>query len=311
MKATTSQKTRIGIFTVLGLLLLVTGVYIIGKKKNLFGNTFHVYGIFNNVGGLREGNNIRLSGINVGTVEEIFFVSDSQIQVNMVLQSKVKPYLKTTSIASIGSDGLMGDKLLVITSGEATSSLLPKGGKIITVNPMDFDKKITAVANNAQIISTELAAITVQIREGKGSLGRFLTNDDLARSLEGTSRNAEKITGSLAGITSDIKSGKGSVGSLIYTNNLSKSMETTMGTINDAAFGFSENMKALQNNFLFKGYFKRQAKAKEKALNEAGIVPVADSTDAEMNEAELSEIEAAAEKAYQDILERKKKKKEN
>ncbi len=311
MKATTSQKTRIGIFTVLGLLLLVTGVYIIGKKKNLFGNTFHVYGIFNNVGGLREGNNIRLSGINVGTVEEIFFVSDSQIQVNMVLQSKVKPYIKSTSIASIGSDGLMGDKVLIITSGETTTSLLAKGGKILTVNPVDFDKKITAVANNVQTISTELAAITVQIREGKGSLGRFLTNDDLARSLEGTSRNAEKITGSLAGITSDIKSGKGSVGSLIYTNNLSKSMETTMGTINDAAFGFSENMKALQNNFLFKGYFKRQAKAKEKALNEAGIVPVADSTDAEMNEAELSEIEAAAEKAYQDILERKKKKKEN
>ncbi len=318
MKTTTSQKTRIGIFTVLGLLLLVAGVYIIGKKKNLFGNTFHIYGTFNNVGGLREGNNIRLAGINVGTVEEIFFVSDSEIRVNMVLQSKIKPYLKTTSIASIGSDGLMGDKLLVITSGDATSSLLPKGGKILTVNPVDFDTKITAVANNAQVISTELAAITVQIREGKGSLGRLLTNDDLARSLEGTSNNAQKITASLADITSNIKNGNGSVGRLLYTDNLAKSLEgtaasanVTMGTINDAAYGFSENMKALQNNFLFKGYFKKQAKAKEKALLENGNVTLADSTDVDLDEAELLEIEAAAEKAHQVILERKKRQKEN
>ncbi len=317
MKTTTSQKARIGIFTTAGILILLAGIYIIGKKKNLFGDTFHIYGTFNNVGGLRQGNNIRFLGINVGTVEEISIVSDSVIRVNMVLQSKIKPFLKANSFASIGSDGLMGDKVLTITAGEATSVLLPDGGKIATINPVDFEKsiaKLTSVATNAQIISGELAAITVQLREGKGSMGRLLYHDDLAKSLEGTANNAENITSSLADITSEIKSGKGSLGRLLYTDSLTKSLEgtaasakITMGTINEAASGFSENMKALQNNFLFKGYFKKQAKAKEKALAEAGNV--SDSTDIEMSEDEYKEIEAAAEKAQQAIIERKKKEK--
>jgi phospholipid/cholesterol/gamma-HCH transport system substrate-binding protein len=318
MKTTMSQKTRIGLFTVIGALILVAGIFIIGKKKNLFGDTFHIYGTFNNVGGLQVGNNIRFAGINVGTVEDISIISDTMIRVDMVLQSKIKPFLKSTSFASIGSDGLMGDKLITITAGAANTVVLANGSRILTINPLDFDKsisKLTKVASNAEIISGELAAITIQIREGKGSMGRLLYHDDLAKGLEGTMKNAQDLTGSLADITSEIKGGKGSLGRLLYNDTLAKSLEgtaahasTTMATINDAAFGFSENMKALQGNFLFKGYFKRQAKAKEKAAAIAAVN--IDSSDIEMNDADLAEIEAAAQKAQQAIIDRKKKEKE-
>jgi phospholipid/cholesterol/gamma-HCH transport system substrate-binding protein len=240
------------------------------------------------------------------------------IRVDMVLQSKIKPFLKSTSFASIGSDGLMGDKLITITAGAANTVVLANGSRILTINPMDFDKsiaKLTKVASNAEIISGELAAITIQIREGKGSMGRLLYHDDLAKGLEGTMQNAQNLTGSLADITGEIKAGKGSLGRLLYNDTLAKSLEgtaahasTTMATINDAAFGFSENMKALQGNFLFKGYFKRQAKAKEKAAAIAAVN--IDSSDIEMNDADLAEIEAAAQKAQQAIIDRKKKEKE-
>jgi phospholipid/cholesterol/gamma-HCH transport system substrate-binding protein len=318
MKTTMSQKTRIGLFTIIGALILVAGIFIIGKKKNLFGDTFHIYGTFNNVGGLQVGNNIRFAGINVGTVEDISIVSDTMIRVDMVLQSKIKPFLKSTSFASIGSDGLMGDKLITITPGAANTVVLANGSRIITINPLDFDKsiaKLTKVAANAEIISGELAAMSIQIREGKGSMGRLLYHDDLAKGLEGTVNNAQNITGSLASIASEIKQGKGSLGRLLYNDTLAKSLEgtaahasTTMATINDAAFGFSENMKALQGNFLFKGYFKRQAKAKEKAAAIAAVN--IDSTEMELNDADMAEIEAAAQKAQQLIIERKKKEKE-
>jgi phospholipid/cholesterol/gamma-HCH transport system substrate-binding protein len=146
-------------------------------------------------------------------------------------------------------------------------------------------------------------------------MGRLLYHDDLAKGLEGTMKNAQDLTGSLADITSEIKGGKGSLGRLLYNDTLAKSLEgtaahasTTMATINDAAFGFSENMKALQGNFLFKGYFKRQAKAKEKAAAIAAVN--IDSSDIEMNDADLAEIEAAAQKAQQAIIDRKKKEKE-
>lgn len=319
MKTTTSQKAKIGIFTAVGILILVIGIFVIGKKKNLFGDTFKIYGTFNNVGGLQEGNNIRFAGINVGTVEKISIVSDTLIRVDMVLQSKIKPFLKSTSFASIGSDGLMGDKLITIAAGEANNTLLPNGGKIITINPLDFEKsivKLTNVASNAEIITGELAAISMQLKDGKGSMGRLLYRDDLAKGLEGTMLNAQRLTGTLADITGEVKSGKGSLGRLLYTDSLAKSLEitaanasTAMVTINDAAFGFSENMKALQGNFLFKGYFKKKAKENDaiKALNTSAI----DSSEIEMSEAELEEIEAAAMKAHQSIIERKKKEKGN
>lgn len=317
MKITASQKARIGIFTIAGILVLFIGIFLIGKKKNLFGHTFHIYGTFNNVGGLQEGNNIRYAGINVGTVENISIISDSLIRVDMVLQSKIKPFLKSNSFASISSDGLMGDKLITIAPGEANNILLSNGGKILTVNPTNFDKsiaKLNNVASNAEIISAQLAAITVQLREGNGSMGRLLYHDDLAKGLEGTVQNAQRLTGSLADITGEIKSGKGSLGRLLYSDTLAKSLEgtaanarTAMGTIQQAAYGFSENMKALQGNFLFRGYFKKKEREKDRKLTEANNV--SDTTSVEMDENDLKEIEAAAEKTQQAIIERKKKEK--
>ena len=316
MKVTPSQKIRIGIFTIVGILILVIGIFLIGKNKNMFGDTFKVYGTFNTVGGLQVGNNIRFAGIDVGTVENISLVSDTIVRVDMLLQSKIKPFLKASSLASIGSDGLMGDKLIMITAGGPGATLLKEGEKIKTANPLDFDKTIarmTKVAENAEVLSGSLAGITVQLSQGKGSLGRLLYKDDLAVSMEGAVNNVRNMTGSLAGVSSDIKSGRGSIGRLIYSDELAKSLEATaagakvtMSTVNDAAFGFSENMKALQGNILFRGYFKKQAKAKAKAKEDA-IQNGTDSTEVEFDEEEIKEIEAAAEKAQQDILKRKKK----
>jgi phospholipid/cholesterol/gamma-HCH transport system substrate-binding protein len=127
--------------------------------------------------------------------------------------------------------------------------------------------------------------------------------------------NAQGITGSLASITNDIQSGKGSLGRLLYNDSLARSLEgtaanakITMSTINDAAFGFSENMKALSNNFLLRGYFKKQAKAKEKAAAEDVKNGEAEP---DLTEAELAEIEAAADKAHQLIVDRRQKAKAN
>src|ERR1700744_3306110 len=114
MKAKPSQKIRIGVFTICGILLLAAGIFGIGQKKNMFGDTFIVYGKFKNVGGLQIGNNVRYDGINVGTVQGITIVNDTTVQVSMRLQAKVRPFLKKDGVASIGSDGLMGDKLVAI-----------------------------------------------------------------------------------------------------------------------------------------------------------------------------------------------------
>jgi phospholipid/cholesterol/gamma-HCH transport system substrate-binding protein len=308
MNASVSQKIKIGIFTVAGILLFLAGIFLIGSKKNMFGETYMIYGTFKNVGGLNVGNNIRFAGINVGTVQDIRIVSDTMIRVDMLMQSQVMPFLKTDAMATIGSDGLMGDKLITISPGTANEvRLLAGGSRIMTTNPVDFDRiitKLTSVAENAEIISGELAGMTVQIREGKGTISQLLYSDKLSKSLEGTASNAELITGSMAGIAAQIKTGEGSIGSLVYTDSLAKGLKTAVNTANtamvtieQAAYGFSENMKALQGNIFLRGYFKKKAKADNANAAEAATDPALENAVVEMDEAELKEIIAEAQKA--------------
>ncbi len=318
MQTTTSQKVKIGVFTVVGILLFVIGIFLIGSKKNMFTSTFMIYGTFSNVGGLNVGNNIRFAGINVGTVEAISIVSDTMIRVDMRMQEQVRPFLKADAMASIGSDGLMGDKLITIKPGSASQiQLLNNGSRILTANPVDFDKIIntfTQVADNANVITGQLAKMATQIQQGDGSINKLLYSDDLAVSLQGSATNAERLTGSLANITAQVKSGKGSIGSLLYTEDLSNKLENTassadkaLATINDAAYGFSENMKALQGNFFLRGYFKRKEREKQKNATsdstKLAAQPV-DGLDQDLEEDELKEIIAEAQKA----LDAKKKK---
>lgn len=306
MKTTVSQKIKIGIFTITGILLFLIGIFLIGSKKNMFGDTFMIYGTFKSVGGLEVGNNIRFAGINVGTVDDIRIVSDTTIRVNMLMKEEVRPFLKADALASIGSDGLMGDKLITIASGSANEvRLLSKGSRIRTINPVDFDRvitKFTNVADNAEVITRELAGMAVQIRMGNGTISKLLYTDDLSKSLEATAENAKAITGSLAGIAAHIQSGRGSIGSLIYTDSLANALESAgikadaaMTTIQEGAYGFSENMKALQGNYFLRGYFKRKA-AKEADGKAADSAPVPD-IEKDMDEDELETIITEAQKA--------------
>lgn len=242
MKVDTSQKVKIGIFTLIGFGVLLGGIFVIGNKKNLFSDTFAIYGVFNNVGGLMVGNNIRFAGINVGTVEDITIISDSSVRVDMRLQAKVRPFLKSDAMASIGSDGLMGDKLVVIAPGSVGDKLITDGGKVRTTDPVDFDKiitKMTRVAENAEIITASLAGISSQINSGKGSLGRLIYTDDLQKGLVGTVNSAQATMETAKDAIKSVKKG---------------------------TEGFSENMEAVKHNFLVRGYFKKKEKAKQKQL---------------------------------------------
>ena len=233
MKTTPSQKAKIGIFTLAGVAILVAGIFIIGNKKNMFGDTFSIYGKYKNVGGLQIGNNIRFAGINVGTVEDITIENDTTVRVDMRLQSKVRPFLKKDALASIGSDGLMGDKLITIAPGINGAELLGRGGQIMTVDPAGFDQivsKFSHVADNAEVITNSLASIATEISEGKGSLGKLIYTDSLERGLVSTINSAHE----------------------------------TMQSAKKGVEGFSDNMTALKHNFLVKGYYKHKAKKEAK-----------------------------------------------
>ncbi len=231
MKTTSSQKIKIGAFTVVGLLVLFLAVFYIGNQKSLFSSTFKVYGTFKNVSGLTVGNNVRFAGINVGVVEAINIVTDSSVRVDLTLNNSVRKFIKTDSKMSIGSDGLMGDKLVVIAPGGITSQTeISEGKELGSVNPVDVDKIITKlikVADNAESLTSDLSQIVAKVNSGKGSIGRLLNNDKIARDLEGTVKQAQ----------------------------------TTMKGVHSTTATLNEDLKAAQHNFLLRGFFKKKEKA--------------------------------------------------
>ncbi|RYE33507.1 MAG: MCE family protein [Sphingobacteriaceae bacterium] len=233
MKTDSGQKLKLGIFTLAGILVLVMAIFFIGKSKSLFNTTFNVYGVFKNVNGLQVGNNVRFAGINIGVIQNIRIVSDTAVRVDLTLNKDVQKFLKKDVKASIGSDGLMGDKLIVINAGIQTNGQLENGDQVNTTNPIDVDKiivRVTKVADNAEVLMTNLTQIVYKINHGKGSIGKLLASDKLANDLEGTVKQAN----------------------------------STLKSVKKGTEGFSQNMEAVQHNFLLKGFFKKKAKAAKK-----------------------------------------------
>ena len=239
MKTTSGQKIRIGVFVLAGLAVLVFAIFFIGNKKRLFSTTFNVHGMFKNVNGLQVGNNARFAGINVGVVEDIEIVNDTTVKVVLTLNDNVRKFIKKDAKLSIGSDGLMGDKLVVISPGGAeTNTMVKNGDKLAGVNPFDVDKiinKFTKIADNAGDLVQGLSTLVNKVNNGKGSIGRLLNNDKMAKDLEGTVSQAK----------------------------------TTMANVHATTTTLNTDLKAAQSNFLLKGFFnkkKRKAKATQDSV---------------------------------------------
>ncbi len=229
MNISAAQKTKTGLFVLVSLLLLLALIFVITKQKKLYADTFLVKVQFKNIAGTKEGNFVRFAGINIGTVETIQIINDSTVQLELNIEKNVQPYIKSDAVASIGSDGLMGDKLILISAGNSGSAPVKNGSVLQGNNPLNVDKvlnNLAKVTDNAIAITDGLAIIVAKVNSGKGSIGRLLSDDKLADNMEKTIQTA-KVTAS----------------------NISK----TAATVN-------ENMEAAQHSFLLKGYFKKKEK---------------------------------------------------
>lgn len=230
-------KTRLGLFIAGGIIIFTVAVFIIGRQKNLFTPVFRLNTTFYNVSGLQVGNNIRFSGINVGTVDNISIINDSTVQVDMLIQKSVRKFIKEDCQAAIGSAGLIGDRILIITQGSSGISLAKDGQHIMSKEPVEPDAimaSLQVTANNAAIVSVQLAEIMTKVNSGSGTLGRFIQDTTIAENINQTILNLKKSTK-----------------------------------------GLDENMNAAKENFLFRGYYKRKEKEAEK-IRDASVEKKAD-----------------------------------
>jgi len=216
-----NYKWKLGLFAIVALAIAVGGIYYIGKQKNKFGAVLHLSAQFNSVSGLKIGSNVRVGGIDVGTVDGISLVTDTTVQVDMIIQKDIQKFIRRDARASIGSDGLMGDKVIVINAGTPASPLVADGDSLGSRQPIETDAIMSSLkisADNAAIITSNLADISRRITQGRGSLGK-----------------------------------------LLHDTTLSSNISATVKNLRHGSEGLNENMEAAKHSFLLRGFFKKKS----------------------------------------------------
>ena len=267
MSKDTGYTWKLGMFVIIGLVLFVVAIYLVGKQKNLFGSTFNLKAQFKTVSGLKIGNNVRFSGINVGTVDDIQLLTDTSVIVGLVLKKEMQKFIKKDARASIGSDGLMGDKVLTISPG--TTSKLPVNDNdvISTKSAIEMEDVMSSVktsVDNAGVITAQLAQFSYKMNNNNGALSKLMTDEAFSGSLKSTLINLQTSSSEFAKFTAKMNDGKGALSKLVSDEKFGKTLDSTMSNLQAGTKGLSENMEAAKNNFLLKGFFKKKKKAEEK-----------------------------------------------
>ena len=247
---------KLGMFVIIALVAFAFTVYFIGKQKNLFGSTFVIKSQFKTVSGLKVGNNVRFSGINIGTVDEIRLVTDTSVMVELVIRKEIQQFIKKDAKASIGSDGLMGDKVLTISPGTANTAMVNDGDLLATKNPIEMEDVMGSVktsVDNAGIITAQLAQFSAKMNNNNGVLSKLMTDEKFSGTLQNTLTNLQTSSKEFAKFTTKINDG-----------NLGKALDSTMINVKNATRGLNENMEAAKNNILLRGYFRKKKKADAK-----------------------------------------------
>jgi len=243
---------KLGLFISIGAALLVLAIFLIGDKDALFSSRFNLKAYFNDIQGLRNGATVRLSGIDVGSVSKIDFLGDSagRVVITMDLLDDVKKFIRKDTKASIETEGLVGNKVVILIMGSSSADPIEDGGTIQSKEPIGFAQIIEetqGIMEYTKEMTKDLAEIVARVNRGEGTIGKILVDEelyneaahltsradkslqaitnevnrltvlftDLSTGVESVVRNVDSVVGDIDIIISDIKHGKGIMGSLI------------------------------------------------------------------------------------------------
>ncbi len=317
----------VGIFIFLGLAFLLAGILTVGNLHSTFVKKIEVTAVFDNVNGLMKGNNVWFSGVKIGTVSKLSFYGQSQVRVGIKIDEKSQPFIRHDSKVKISTDGLIGNKIIVIYGGTAGAEMVMDGDTLGIEKVVSTEDMMAALQQNNQNlleITTDFKKISHQLAGGEGTVGKLLNDETLYNSLGTTlaslqksSAHAEKMTASVAdfgeklnrkgSLANDLvtdtlvfKSVKTSVqslqkltatateatnnlktaslnvekatagldnknspiGVLLYDQNAALDLKTTLKNLNAGSAKLDEDLRAVQDNFLLRRYFRKKAKGK-------------------------------------------------
>lgn len=257
MRNDNKKTVTVGIFVLIGIIILVVGVLTLGAQQKAFVKSFRVYAVFDDIGGLQTGNNVWFSGVKIGTVKKINFYGNSQVEIEMNIESNTQDFIRKNSKATISSDGLIGNKIIVIYGGSSDSPSIEAGDRLEAVMPLDTDKMMETLQENNQnlvSITNDLKVLTGKIAAGEGIVGALLTDStlaigfrDLLSDMDRTAQNSRLLTSELVGFSLKLNSKGTPIDDLLNDSTLVPSLKAsaaqlqqTMQEANQAAESLRE-----------------------------------------------------------------------
>ncbi len=218
------QNIKLGAFIVGGIVIFFSTLFYLGSQNNYFNKTYMVSAVFKNVEGLKEGDNVWLSGVKIGTIKKVQIISEGKVIVTLSLKDKQNEFIKKDATAFIGSDGLIGNKIVIIRPGVA-SKIIESGDTINSFSPTDTQELFNIakeVGSNTRSITDDLKLLSGKLNRGEGILGELLHEGQIATdlraailSLKSAGDNTNKATEQLNMATTKINNGDGLINKLL------------------------------------------------------------------------------------------------
>ena len=234
---------KLGVFVMTGLLAMMIAFYLIGNNTGMFKSSFTLKVRFVVLDGLREGNNILFSGLQAGTVKSITIINDSTMEVAMQIDSKLKTFIHNTALVAIGTEGLMGNKVINIQPVKATGQLVNDGDYLKAKKYIGMDEMLETLSKTNNNVATISEALKTTVLKLDTSAIFTLLNDkeigisikSSLKNLNTATNNTSELTGSLNKVALHIKQGKGAAGLLLTDTGFESNLKTSMLKIKSAS----------------------------------------------------------------------------
>jgi phospholipid/cholesterol/gamma-HCH transport system substrate-binding protein len=237
------NKVKLGIFVIGGIVLFLASLFYLGRENNFFSKTFTVMAVFKNVEGLNAGDNVWLSGVKIGTVKDVKIVTEGQVVVTMALKEKQNQFIKKDATATVGSDGLVGNKIVVIRPGMANATIVDQD-TIKSLSPTDTQELFNVakdVGTNTEQITRDLKLITQKIVKGEGILGDIVNDGEISQDIRATvsllkasASNTQNVSRQAADLLSEVRNGDGLVPHLLTDSSYTGTFEKMLSDLAEA-----------------------------------------------------------------------------
>lgn len=234
---TLSNHIKLGAFVLAGMFFLVLLLYMIGKNRNMFGSHLTLRAVFTDADGLKPGNNVRYAGIEIGTVSYVRFLSDTAVEVGMTISDQAAGVIHRNAMASVGTDGLVGNRVVNLKPGPDRAPLVGDGDLLVTGSKPDLEKALrTLAATNEDVaqIAAQLKQTVVRINQST-ALWQLLNDASIPSRLHGSLRNimqatarADSISATLQYAVGDLKNGRGLLGALLYDTSAAAQLQQAL-----------------------------------------------------------------------------------